>query len=289
VSGKLLRRKLLITGASGGMGKACTRLLGQTHDLVLNDISTDQLAKFAGELERDGYTICASVAGDLCDPVVLAALVQPLGGGAGFCAVHTAGLSPSQADWQAIMRVNLIGTALLMQALEPLVASGSVAILIASTAGHDMPEVPELTAAMAALEPGLIERVAPFIEGMAAKAGPAGAGGIAYAFSKQAVLRLGERKAMAWGRLGGRVVTISPGLMLTPMGRQELARTPGAQAVMDAAPVGRPGTAMDIAMVAQFLVSDEAAFISGSDVRVDGGAVSAMQIMAADAKKSGGN
>lgn len=277
-----VRRKVLITGASGGMGRACARLLGLTHDLVLNDVSAERLADFAAELGYDGYTLRASLPGDLRAPEVLRELAGHLAGGEPFVVVHTAGLSPSQADWKSIMEVNLLGTALLMQILEPLVVPGTVAILIASTAGHSVPAIPELAAAMAhALEPELIHRVAPFIEGMAAMAGPAGAEGIAYSFSKQGVLRMGEQKAVEWGLLGGRVVTISPGLMLTPMGRQELEKTDGAQSVMDAAPAGRPGTAMDIAMAARFLASDEASFITGSDVRVDGGSVSAMQIKTA--------
>jgi NAD(P)-dependent dehydrogenase (short-subunit alcohol dehydrogenase family) len=73
--------------------------------------------------------------------------------------------------------------------------------------------------------------------------------------------------------------------MLTPMGRQELEKTDGAQTVLDAAPAGRPGTAMDIAMAARFLASDEASFITGSDVRVDGGSVSAMQLQAAQQQR----
>lgn len=271
------RQKLLITGASGGMGRACARLIGMTHDLVLNDVAATGLEAFAAELERDGYTIAGTVAGDTCDDGVLASLAGLLDKGSPFAVIHTAGVSPSQGDWQTIMRVNMVGTAKLMQALDPLVVPGTAAVLIASTAGHIFPYLPEADPVMlAALEPDLVGRMTPFIDGMTVQAGPKAAGGIAYSLSKRGVLRFGERKAMEWGPKGGRVVTISPGLMLTPMGRKELAETEGAKATMDAAPVGRPGTAMDIAMVARFLLSQEASFISGSDIRVDGGSVSAM-------------
>jgi NAD(P)-dependent dehydrogenase (short-subunit alcohol dehydrogenase family) len=271
------RQKVLITGAAGGMGRACARLIGLTHDLVLNDVAAPGLEAFAAELERDGYTVSGVAAGDGCDDTVLAKLVGFLDKGQPFAVIHTAGVSPSQGDWQTIMRVNMLGTAKLMEVLEPLVVPGTVAVLIASTAGHIFPYLLEADPVMlAALEPDLVGRMTPFIDGMTAQAGPAAAGGIAYSLSKRGVLRFGERKAMAWGPKGGRVVTISPGLMLTPMGRQELANTKGAKETMDAAPVGRPGTAMDIAMVARFLLSPEASFISGSDIRVDGGSVSAM-------------
>ena len=280
------RQKLLITGASGGMGRACARLLGLTYDLVLNDVSAQGLADFAAELERDAYTVSAVIAGDTCDDGVLASVASALTGSRPFAVIHTAGVSPSIGDWQTIMRVNMVGTAKLMRVLEPLVVPGTVAVLIASTAGHIFPYLLEADAVMAAaLEPDLVGRMKPFIDGMCAQAGPEAAGGISYSLSKRGVLRLTERKAMEWGPKGGRVVSISPGLMLTPMGRKELANTRGAAETLNAAPVGRPGTAMDIAMAAQYLLSPEASFISGSDLRVDGGSVSAMQIAAADAAK----
>jgi len=272
-------KKVLITGAAGGMGRACARLLGMTHDLILADVSAERLNAFADELEADAYTVSARIAGDTCDDAVLAQMVAALGGGAPFVLVHTAGLSPSMAGWEAIMRVNLHGTAKIMAALEPLVVPGTVAVLIASTAGHGLPAIPGFEEVLVdALGDDLVERCRPFIQGMMAQAGEAMGPGMSYSFSKLGVLKLGERKAMDWGPKGGRVVTISPGLMLTPMGRQELEKTNGAKQVLDAAPVGRPGTAQDIAVVAKFLASDEASFISGSDVRVDGGAVSALQI-----------
>jgi NAD(P)-dependent dehydrogenase (short-subunit alcohol dehydrogenase family) len=272
-------KKVLITRAAGGMGRACARLFGMTHDLVLADVSADRLNAFADELEADAYTVSARIAGDTCDDAVLAQMAAALGGGAPFVLVHTAGLSPSMAGWEAIMRVNLHGTAKIMAALEPLVMPGTVAVLIASTAGHGLPTIPGFDDVLIdALGDDLVERCRPFIQGMMAQAGEAMAPGMSYSFSKLGVLKLGERKAMDWGPKGGRVVTISPGLMLTPMGRQELEKTNGAKQVLNAAPVGRPGTAQDIAVVAKFLASDEASFISGSDVRVDGGAVSALQI-----------
>ncbi|HMP57694.1 MAG TPA: SDR family oxidoreductase, partial [Novosphingobium sp.] len=269
----MARRKVLITGAAGGMGRACARLFGMTDELILADVSAERLNAFADELEADAYTVSARIVGETCDESVIAAMVAALGGGAPFVVVHAAGLSPSMADWEAIMRVNLQGTARLMAALEPLVVPGTVAVLIASTAGHGLPAVPGFAEVLAdPLNEDLVERCRPFVDGVVKMSGRAGMEpGMAYSFSKLGVLRHAERKAMDWGPKGGRVVTISPGLMLTPMGRKELAETDGARQVLDAAPVGRPGTAQDIAVVARFLASEEASFISGSDVRVDGG------------------
>ena len=126
------------------------------------------------------------------------------------------------------------------------------------------------------LAPGFLDHICGAIDAMSTGA-PAGAAGFSYALSKQAVVNLVERRAAAWGRAGARIVSISPGLILTPMGRKELAETPGAAQTADAAPVGRPGIAMDIAAAARFLASDDASFISGCDLRVDGGSTAALK------------
>jgi NAD(P)-dependent dehydrogenase (short-subunit alcohol dehydrogenase family) len=127
------------------------------------------------------------------------------------------------------------------------------------------------------LVPGFLDGIGTMVGAMAPMAGSAGAGGINYSFSKRGVLRQVARKAALWGKGGARIVSISPGLILTPMGRKKLAETPGAQLVNEAAPTERSRTAMDIALVAQLLASDAASFITGCDLRVDGVNVAAMR------------
>ncbi|MBV1687795.1 SDR family oxidoreductase [Novosphingobium sp. G106] len=271
------RRKVLITGASGGMGRACARLFGTTADLVLTDVMAASLEAFSDELRTDGYSAAAH-AGDLSDATLLDELVGELRGEQPFVLVHTAGLSPSLADWRSIMQVNLVATELLLQAVEPVLMPGSVAILIASSAGHMMPAVPQVDAVLAdPLQPGFLDAIAAVIAGMGGEASPGGMGGLSYTLSKRAVHTLTQRRAIEWGPRGVRVVSISPGMILTPMGRSEIAQTAGAAQVLEAAPVGRGGTAMDIALAAQFLASDSASFISGIDLLVDGGATSAIK------------
>ncbi|WP_298690582.1 SDR family oxidoreductase [uncultured Sphingomonas sp.] len=275
----MTRRKVLVTGAAGGMGRACARLFGATHDLVLTDASA-RLTLVAEELEADAYTVRAARTGDLGDTALLDALVADLGSGEPVTILHTAGLSPSQADWRSILSVNLVATEKLLAAVEPILAPGSVVVAIASTAGHVPIEIPGTADLLKApLDTAFLDTIGAIIEA-AAGGNAAGASGLAYLLSKRAVLRLVERKAVAWGAKGARIVSISPGLILTPMGRQEVEQTPGAAETRDAAPAGRPGTAMDIALAARFLASDSATFITGTDLRVDGGTTAAMLSMA---------
>lgn len=271
----MTKATLLLTGAAGGMGRACARLMGATHDLVLTDVSAAALDGFAQELTNEGYAVRQARAGDLGDAALLSALVDDLDGEGPVTLIHTAGLSPALADWRTIMTVNLVATVKLLDAVEPALRPGSVGILIASVAGHMMPQMPQWQDILdRPLDPALIETLTPIIEQMG---GPAGAAGVSYSLSKQAVLRLVEQRAVRWGQCGARIASISPGMILTPMGRKEMAETPGATEMFAAAPAGRGGRAIDIALAAQFLASDQAGFISGTDLRVDGGSIAGMR------------
>ena len=272
------RKTAIITGAAGGMGRACARLFGATHDLILSDVAAAALEAFAAELDGEGCRILGTHAGDLGDDALLAALTGSLPSNAPFTLIHTAGLSPALADWQAIMQVNLVTSEKLVRAMESHLCPSSVAVLIASTAGHAMPAIPDMDGLLdAPLAPHFMGGIGAMIEAMAPMAGPAGARGISYSMSKRGVLRLCERKAAHWGQRGARIVSISPGLILTPMGRKELAETAGAAELNDAAPAGRSGMAMDITLAAKVLASEEASFITGTDLRVDGGSTAAMR------------
>ena len=272
------RRKVLITGAAGGMGRACARLFGAQDDLVLTDVIAASLDAFADELRNDGYNV-VSRAGDMADDALIAALVADVSaGGAPFAVVHTAGLSPSLATWEPILQVNLVATEKLLRALEPALVPGTALVLIASSAGHMFPAMPEVEAVLAEpLAPGFMRTIEGMINHMGGANSPGGMGGIAYSLSKKAVHNICTQRGITWGRKGVRITSISPGMIATPMGKSEIANTGGAQALLDATPIGRVGTAMDIALAAQFLCSDAASFINGTDLLVDGGGTAAMK------------
>jgi NAD(P)-dependent dehydrogenase (short-subunit alcohol dehydrogenase family) len=95
--------------------------------------------------------------------------------------------------------------------------------------------------------------------------------GMAYAWAKRGVIAVAARAAVAWGRRGGRVNSLAPGLIDTPMGRQEAEQQPIMKVMLEKTPLGRLGRSEEVAAVVAFLLSDEASFISGIDVLVDGG------------------
>lgn len=270
-------RTLLLTGAVGGMGRACARLLGATHDLVLTGRSAAPLEAFAEELSSEGYKVVQARAGDLGDSALQAALVRDLGDHKPLTLLHTAGVSTTMADWQTILRVNLVATARLFDRIEPELLPGSVGIVIASTAAYLRTPSERLQAVLD--DPGapdFLERALPLLEEMAALS-PAGLNGVSYAMSKQAVLRMVERRAVRWGTKGARILSLSPGLVMTPMGHKEFDGAPEARALFDALPAGRAGRPVDIALAAQFLASDAASYITGCDIRIDGGWLPSMR------------
>jgi NAD(P)-dependent dehydrogenase (short-subunit alcohol dehydrogenase family) len=274
------RKIAIITGAHGGMGRACARQLGRRYDLVLADIDPARLDAFAEGLIEEGYIVSARIAGDLSTPAgVDRLLTAARAAGVLGAVVHTAGLSPSLGGWADIMRINLAGTEYLLRGLEAQLEPGLTAVLIASMAGHIAPVQADIDAFMgqpSAPMEGLAERFLPYLKTVCSSDNPTALDGAAYAQSKRLVIRACEQRAPAWGRKGARICSISPGMIWTPMGRKE-ADKPMVAALLEATPASRWGTALDIANAADFLTSDLAGFITGCDLQVDGGVTAAVR------------
>lgn len=268
-----MRRNAIITGADGGMGQACARAFGATMNLVLTDLSQERLDAFADALRAEGHVVTAAIAGDLRDQSVAQQIADAAatGGGLGVL-IHAAGLSPALAAWEAIMQVNAIGTANLLHAISPLLQNGSVAVLISSIAGHAAPADAEADMILSApLTPDFMARITPVIYRLADRPGSRGASVESYGLSKRMTIRICERLAPEWAMHGARIVSISPGMIWTPMGRQEASTNSSAAMLVDNTPMARWGTPMDIAAAACFLAGDTASFITGTDLCVDGG------------------
>src|SRR6202035_2412504 len=264
---------LVITGGAGGMGLACARALADRGRLLLVDVREDLLDQARKALSGHGADV-ETLRCNVTSPADVAAVadrVRELG--RLRCLVHTAGVSPEMTDAATVLDVDLAGSVRITDALFPLVNPGSSAILIGSIAGYS--EVP------AAVEPLLDDPLADgFLAAIEQAVGKALDSATAYVLAKRGVTRLAERLAAPWGAKGGRTVAISPGLIDTPMGRLELERQPVVPVMVSVTPLKRPerplpGRPEDIAATVAFLESDGAAFISGCDIRVDGGLVGA--------------
>lgn len=262
---------LAVVIGAGGMGTAVARRMAQGHRVLLADIDGEAAARQAQAIAVEGGQV-GGIACDVTRPASVAALAAQVSALGGFrTLVHVAGLSIAADDFARIVMVNLHGPALVAGALRPLARPGSSAILIASLAAHSF------RADDAALEV-LADPAAPDLaERLAAVLGPEGANPqMAYTLSKIGLLAMARREAADWGRAGARILSLSPGLIATPMGALAYEKSAGKRAMLERSPLGREGTMTEIADAVEFLASDRASFISGTDLLVDGGLAGAL-------------
>jgi NAD(P)-dependent dehydrogenase (short-subunit alcohol dehydrogenase family) len=261
---------LAVVVGAGGMGMAIARRLGNSFRVLLADRDAAHLDRQVARLRAEGH----DARGAVCDVVdrdaVRALAAAAATAGPVRALVHVVGLSPSMADADTILRVNLVGPALVADAFVHLAETGTAAVFIASLAGH----TPVTPAEMAALDDPL---AADFPAAVVAAVGAAITPARAYQLSKAALIRMCVRRAASWGERGARIVSLSPGLIATPMGALEFAAQPEKHRLLPLTPLGREGTMVEIADAVEFLVSNRASFITGTDLLVDGGIAAALR------------
>ncbi|MEH7246248.1 SDR family oxidoreductase [Neobacillus niacini] len=260
----------VITGATGGMGMAITEKFKDKGRLLLADVSLDRLREVSRGLAATGMDV-EIMECDVTNKIHIQRLVErtkELGNFTGL--IHTAGISPQMGTPEQIMKVNLIGTELMLNAFIEIAEKDTVVVCIASMSGHMAPKEEDIDNLLDhATASQFLEKVVNVTKEDCT---------LAYRLSKRGVLRLVERSVKEWGKKGARILSISPGLINTPQGRKAMDEDPNVlNNMIGINPLGRIGEAGEIASLIEFLFSNQAAYITGTDVRIDGGVTPILQ------------
>jgi NAD(P)-dependent dehydrogenase (short-subunit alcohol dehydrogenase family) len=182
--------------------------------------------------------------------------------------IHAAGVSPSQASVGTILAVDLYGTALVLEELGNVIASGGAGVVIASQSGHRLPALTMEEDAWLATTPTDELLGLPMLQPDRVKDTLH-----AYQLAKRGNSLRVIAEAVRWGKRGARVNTISPGIIITPLARDELTgpRGEGYRRMLELSPAGRAGTPDEVGTIGALLMGADGAFITGSDFLVDGG------------------
>ena len=263
-----MKNVMILTGA-GQIGMAIARRMGYGMKIVIGDKKMENAQTISRTMNEAGFDTVA-VEMDLSSRESIQAIIaEAQKYGPITMLVNAAGVSPSQAPIEAILKVDLYGTAVLLEEVGKVIAPGGVGVTISSQSGHRMPALPpeqdeqlactptEELLKLDILQPGNIRDTLH-----------------AYQMAK----RCNEKRVMAesvkWGEKGARINSISPGIIVTPLALDEFNGPRGDfyKNMFAKCPAGRPGTADEVANVAELLMSDKGAFITGADFLIDGGA-----------------
>ena len=266
--------EVLVLVGAGAIGLAIARRLGANKTVLLASIDQDRLHSEAETLDNDGYRVTTQPV-DVSSRESVRSLAQfaaTLGGVVRV--VDTAGLSPVQASPEAILAVDLVGTAIFLDEFATVIARGGSGLVISSMAGYMMPALhPHQDHALAQTPTDELLQL-PMLSSEAVTNS-----GAAYAIAKRANHLRVQAAAIPWGDRGARINSMSPGIIITPLARDEMTG-PGAenyQQMIDTSPAGRVGTTEEVASAAAFVMGPDAAFITGSDLLIDGGVIAALR------------
>jgi len=262
------RRDVVVVLGPGSIGQAIARRVGAGAHVLLADLRRDNADAAARALRGAGFEVSATTVDVSSRDSVHALAEAAAARGDVTRVVHAAGVSPSQAPIEAILAVDLYGTAVVLEEFGDVVAPGGSGVVIASQSGHRLPALtPEQDAALATT-PAEDLLDLPMLQ-----AGQVSDTLHAYQLAKRANALRVRAEAVRWSRRGARVNTISPGIVITPLAADELTgpRGAGYRRMIEHSPAGRAGTPDEIAGLAALLLGPDGAFITGSDVLIDGG------------------
>jgi NAD(P)-dependent dehydrogenase (short-subunit alcohol dehydrogenase family) len=262
---------IVLIGA-GSIGQAIARRVSAGKHLLVADLRQDNVAAAAKVLSEAGFDVSTATVDVSSRPSVHALVEKATGIGAVTGVIHAAGVSPSQATPATILKVDLYGTAVVLEEFGNVIARGGSAVVIASQSGHRLGALTSeqnkalaTTPAEELLELPMLQpdQIADPLHG--------------YQVSKRANSLRVMAEAVRWGKRGARVNTISPGIIITPLAKDELTgpRGEGYRRMIGLSAAGRAGTPDEVGTVAALLMGSDGAFITGSDFLMDGGVTAA--------------
>ncbi|GAA2431355.1 SDR family oxidoreductase [Mycolicibacterium llatzerense] len=269
-----MTRVSVITGGAGGMGTATAKVVGRDHAVVLADVRQDRLDKAAAELADLGIA-ATIVNADVTDRAAVDQLfVTATGLGLIASVIHAAGVSPSMGAADYVTRTNAVGTVNVNEVFYRVAKEGAAIVNVASMAAHLLPDeiIPTTKFPLALTDEDA------FLAEMAAACAFAPEelrSGMAYGVSKNFVKWYSSSQAERFNAKGLRIVSVSPGSVDTEMGLLEA--DAGAGAMLTNAAVPRWGKAEEMAALFAFCASDQAGYLTGTDILNDGGVVASIR------------
>lgn len=261
---------MLLTGA-GQIGMAIARRMGYGKKIVVGDKSMENAETIAATMNSAGFDVVPMEIDLSSRPSILNMIAQAQQYGEISMLVNAAGVSPSQASIETILKVDLYGTAVLLEEVGKVIKQGGVGVTISSQSGWRMPALSAEDDRLLATTPAEELLNLDILQ-------PEHIRDTLHAY--QMAKRCNEKRVMAeavkWGEKGARLNDIAPGIIVTPLAIDEFNGPRGNfyKNMFAKCPAGRPGTADEVANVAELLMSDRGAFITGSTILIDGGATS---------------
>ena len=260
-------KEVVVLIGAGSIGQAIARRVGAGRTVLIADLRREQAEAAAKIFEDAGFSVTAQTVDIASRSSIheLTASADRLGRVYGV--INAAGVSPSQAPVEAILKVDLYGTAVILEEFGKIIAEGGSGLVISSQSGHRLGPLTTEENDLLATTPTEKLLDLPLLQNVTSTLR-------AYQLSKRCnVLRVAS-ECVKWAKRGARLNAISPGIIITPLANDELRgpRGEGYRTMLAKCPAGRAGTPDEVGDLAAFLMSDKAQFITGSDFLMDGGA-----------------
>ncbi len=265
-------KKVIVLIGTGSIGQAIARRVSAGKHVLLADLRQENADAAAKTLYDAGFEVTSTIVDVSSRQSVQNLVDKALSIGEVHGLIHAAGVSPSQATPETILKVDLYGTALVLELFGHVIVSGGSGVVIASQSGHRLPSLTTEQNKALATTPAEELLGLSFLQPALLKDSLH-----AYQLSKRGNSLRVMAEAVRWGKRGARVNTISPGIIITPLANDELngPRGAGYKRMLEISAAGRAGTPDEVGHVAALLMGQEGSFITGSDFLMDGGVTAA--------------